>query len=257
VVATAVAAVVFLPGDLAKAIVATLVAAGVHRGHPVPPPARRERTDRTVTQTIFGGDDAQLPDPQDARSVVAEKDAEAQEELARLQRVAELSREQRGADDPGTLRARADIAMFLWQMGRTDEAIEIEEELVTDSTRVLGAEHPEVLTARANLASSYWTAGRADEAIEIEEAVLADAERILGADSLGTLTARANLAFSYSTAGRKQDAVEVQRQVVADRERVLEADDPDTLDARANLASACWNADLIDEAIETEERILK
>lgn len=43
VVATAVAAIVFLPGDIAKAIVATLVAAGVHRGHPVPPPARRER----------------------------------------------------------------------------------------------------------------------------------------------------------------------------------------------------------------------
>ncbi len=41
VVATAVAAIVFLPGDIAKAIVATLVAAGVHRGHPVPPPARR------------------------------------------------------------------------------------------------------------------------------------------------------------------------------------------------------------------------
>ncbi|MGN6302076.1 MAG: biotin transporter BioY [Angustibacter sp.] len=43
VVATAVAATVFLPGDAAKAIVATLVAAGVHRGHPLPPPARRER----------------------------------------------------------------------------------------------------------------------------------------------------------------------------------------------------------------------
>lgn len=37
VLATAVAATVFLPADLAKAVVATLVAAGVHRGHPVIP----------------------------------------------------------------------------------------------------------------------------------------------------------------------------------------------------------------------------
>jgi biotin transport system substrate-specific component len=35
VVATALAAVVFLPGDAAKAVVATLVAAGAHRGNPV------------------------------------------------------------------------------------------------------------------------------------------------------------------------------------------------------------------------------
>jgi biotin transport system substrate-specific component len=39
--ATAVASAVFLPGDLVKAVVATVVAAGVHRGHPVEPPSRR------------------------------------------------------------------------------------------------------------------------------------------------------------------------------------------------------------------------
>ena len=41
VLATAVAAAVFLPGDLVKVFVATVVAAGVHRGNPVEPPARR------------------------------------------------------------------------------------------------------------------------------------------------------------------------------------------------------------------------
>lgn len=34
-VSTAIAAVAYLPGDLAKAVVATLVAKGVHRGYPV------------------------------------------------------------------------------------------------------------------------------------------------------------------------------------------------------------------------------
>lgn len=46
VVATAVAATVFLPGDAAKAVIATLVAAGVHRGYPVTPPAERRAKSR-------------------------------------------------------------------------------------------------------------------------------------------------------------------------------------------------------------------
>jgi biotin transport system substrate-specific component len=41
-VSTAVSAAVFLPGDLVKAIVATVVAAGVHRAYPVAPAARRD-----------------------------------------------------------------------------------------------------------------------------------------------------------------------------------------------------------------------
>lgn len=41
-VATAVAALVFLPGDAVKAVLATAVAAGVHKGYPTVTPARRE-----------------------------------------------------------------------------------------------------------------------------------------------------------------------------------------------------------------------
>lgn len=40
VLAVAVAAVVFLPGDLIKAVIATTVAAGVHRGYPAVTPQR-------------------------------------------------------------------------------------------------------------------------------------------------------------------------------------------------------------------------
>lgn len=46
VVATALAAVQFLPGDAVKAVVAAVVAAGVHRGYPQAAPTRdRERVD--------------------------------------------------------------------------------------------------------------------------------------------------------------------------------------------------------------------
>ena len=40
VVATAIAATAFLPGDLVKVVVATVVTAGVHRGYPAVLPSR-------------------------------------------------------------------------------------------------------------------------------------------------------------------------------------------------------------------------
>lgn len=46
VLATAVAAVIYLPGDLAKAIVATVVAAGVHKGYPAVAPTRERSRSR-------------------------------------------------------------------------------------------------------------------------------------------------------------------------------------------------------------------
>ncbi len=49
VVSTAVAAAVFLPGDAAKAIVATLVAAGVHKGYPAHPATRSARRETAST----------------------------------------------------------------------------------------------------------------------------------------------------------------------------------------------------------------
>lgn len=46
VLATAVAAVIYLPGDLTKAIVATVVAAGVHKGYPAVAPTRERSRSR-------------------------------------------------------------------------------------------------------------------------------------------------------------------------------------------------------------------
>ncbi|HWI09159.1 MAG TPA: tetratricopeptide repeat protein, partial [Solirubrobacteraceae bacterium] len=116
---------------------------------PEPPPAG------TVKQPIFGGEDRILRDPQQTpEEARAQRDQEMESHLADLRRVLANSLDQRGPDHPGTLHARADIAMALWQAGRNDEAIELEEELVEDTARVHGEEHPEALTARSNLAST-------------------------------------------------------------------------------------------------------
>lgn len=48
VLGTVVAFGLYLPGDLAKAVVAALIAAGVHRSYPVPPAGRRVYEDAAV-----------------------------------------------------------------------------------------------------------------------------------------------------------------------------------------------------------------
>jgi tetratricopeptide (TPR) repeat protein len=68
---------------------------------------------------------------------------------------------------PSTLTARANLANSYRSAGRTPEAIQLEERVLTDSEQILGDLHPSTLTARANLANSYRSAGRTPEAIQL------------------------------------------------------------------------------------------
>ncbi|WP_260695925.1 tetratricopeptide repeat protein, partial [Streptomyces sp. IB201691-2A2] len=91
---------------------------------------------------------------------------------------------------PHTLTARNNLASSYQQAGRTEESIDLLEQVAADMERLLGGEHPDTLTARANLASSYQQAGRTEESIDLLEQVAADTERLLGGDHPDTLTAR-------------------------------------------------------------------
>ncbi|WP_189136043.1 tetratricopeptide repeat protein, partial [Wenjunlia tyrosinilytica] len=95
-----------------------------------------------------------------------------------------------------TLTARSNLAASYWQAGRTDDAIQLNEQVLDESERILGPHHPDTLTARNNLANSYAQARRTDDAIQLHEQVLDERERILGPHHPDTLTTRNNLAAS-------------------------------------------------------------
>ncbi|HEY1914587.1 MAG TPA: tetratricopeptide repeat protein [Streptosporangiaceae bacterium] len=98
-----------------------------------------------------------------------------------------------GADHPGTLRARNNLAMAYQAAGRTDEAIPLLERTLADCERVLGSGYSLTHTTRNNLAMAYQAAGRTAEAIPLLERTLADCERMLGPDHPDTNTARGDL----------------------------------------------------------------
>ena len=144
--------------------------------------------------------------------------------------------EEIGDKHPDTLRARDNLASLYWSAGRTQDAITLQEQVLTDSEEVLGDKHPDTLRVRNNLANSYWSAGRTQDAITLQEQVLTDSGAILGDKHPNTLTARNNLAHSYRSAGRTQDAITLLEQVLTDSGAILGDKHPNTLTARAALA---------------------
>jgi hypothetical protein len=104
-----------------------------------------------------------------------------------------------GPEHLDTLWARGNLARAYRSVGRTAQAIPIQQEVLADSERTLGPEHPDTITARGNLAGSYRFAGRYADAIPIDEAVVADRERILGPEHPDTLWARANLGRGFGS----------------------------------------------------------
>ncbi|WP_186315492.1 tetratricopeptide repeat protein [Catellatospora sichuanensis] len=90
-----------------------------------------------------------------------------------------------GPDHPDTLTSRNNLALALRDMGRWDEALAVQQEVLAARERVLGPDHPDTLTSRNNLALALRDMGRWDEALAVQQEVLAARERVLGPGSSG------------------------------------------------------------------------
>ncbi|MEU9333293.1 tetratricopeptide repeat protein [Streptomyces sp. NPDC048290] len=161
-----------------------------------------------------------------------------------------------GPDHPHTLTVSHNLAVSYGDVGRVEDALALNERVLTAFERVLAPDSPRTLNARSSLAVHYRAAGRVEEALELRGRVLADRERILGPDHLETLVARHNLAVSYSDVGRVDDALALVEPVLTQYERTLGADHPRTLDARNNLAVLYTAVRRFEESLALSERVL-
>jgi hypothetical protein len=76
-----------------------------------------------------------------------------------------------GPEHPATLSSRNNLAAGYRDLGRYQEAVELDEETLAIMERVLGPEHPDTLSSRQGLASGYRAVGRDREADELESKV--------------------------------------------------------------------------------------
>ena len=147
-----------------------------------------------------------------------------------------------GPDHPDTLMTMNWLANSYTDMGRTADALKLNEETLYVRRRVLPADHLDTLMSMSNLANSYADSERPLDALKLDEETLAARKRVLPPDHLDTLLSINNLANSYEALGRHVDALKLNEEALAARKRVLmDPDHPDILQSMNSLANSYFN----------------
>jgi hypothetical protein len=141
-----------------------------------------------------------------------------------------------GAEHPGTLATRHELARWTGQAGDAAGARDQLAALLPVRERVEGAEHPGTLITRTQLAIWTGNAGDAAGARDQLAALLPIEERVLDAEHPDTLTTRHELARWTGWTGDAAGARDQFAALLPVRERVSGAEHPQTLHARHNLA---------------------
>lgn len=97
--------------------------------------------------------------------------------------------------------ARRDLAMAYWYAGRPNDAIPLEQQVLSDIAAARGRDHPDTITACRNLAMSYNSVGDHTKEVPLRERVAVYRAKALGAQHADTLEAQQDLALARRAAG--------------------------------------------------------
>jgi tetratricopeptide (TPR) repeat protein len=154
------------------------------------------------------------------------------------------------------LAAESNLAVSLFQQGKSAEAEPIFRRVHAVEMRVYGAEHPHTLTSASNLASTLSYQGKYADAERIQREVLRVRKGVLGAEHPYTLTTAGNLAESLSRQGKYTDAERIGREVLGLQTRVLGPEHPSTLASANNLAQCVANQGRFADAERIQREVL-
>ncbi len=143
-------------------------------------------------------------------------------------RALELRRSALGDRDPKTIEAWSDVALLLWDLGRTEASEAATREALAVARPVLGEDHRLVLSLTNNLALAVKTLGRYTEAEPLYRSVLDVRRRRLGEQDRATQTSVSNLARLLQDLGRYDEAEPLLRELLGVQTRSLGPTDPDT-----------------------------
>jgi DNA-binding SARP family transcriptional activator len=160
------------------------------------------------------------------------------EAIGLCERLGRHAAEHLGIRHHDTLELRNQLATWLGDAGRTQEAILALTTLVPDTTAALGPDHPTTLAARGNLGYQWGQAGHPGTAVAMLDDVLCDETRVHGSDSPQVLTTRTRLVYWRSKAGDTADEISELEDLVRLCTRIHGETDRQTFELRGLLASA-------------------
>lgn len=182
---------------------------------------------------VTGGDDPDDADPTmraNALSTLGYVHARTQQ----LEQALDYFRQAAALFEAGTPRhlgIQINIAAALGSLSRSDEALEVNQQLFDAMESRHGERHPQTLRVMNNLANNLLHLGRTAEALRWFERVVAVRTETLGSADPQTLRAQLNLGSAYTRVGRHDEALALLDSVVGQRRRQLGDRHLDTLNA--------------------------
>jgi tetratricopeptide (TPR) repeat protein len=130
-------------------------------------------------------------------------------------------------------RLQFNLAVILRDLGRYQEARDLDEEVLRGQEGQLGADHPHTLQTRSNLAADLRALGEYREALRYDQETRRFWERNsgFGDEFYGALSATNNLALSYLLTGNYRDALRYDQQTLERRLQTYERLHPRVLNS--------------------------
>jgi len=141
-----------------------------------------------------------------------------------------------GSDHPQALQVATNLARTLHEMGRYEQARQLDAKTLEHSRRTLGDDHPDTLISASNLAANLRKLGDLTAARQLAEDTLARRRQVLGEDHPMTLVSSHNLALVLSDLGESEAAATLAEDTYARSRHALGDDHPDTLSSAHSLA---------------------
>lgn len=153
--------------------------------------------------------------------------------------------------------ARAELARYTMELGKTDEAIELLAATLPDLRRTRGEAHRNVQTAAHNYAVALQLGGKWADAEKAIRESLVICEKQFGAEHLATAYEMNTLGNILQRLGRNEEALDVHSRTLAMRRKRLEPDHPSVLTSLANRAACLVALQRYDEAIASLRETLE
>ena len=162
-----------------------------------------------------------------------------------------------GDKHPDTLDAMHELAINLSKLGRYEEALTLNEKVLSLRKEIFGDKHPDTINAMESLAAILDDLGRFDEALTLQEKVLATRKEIFGDKHPDTINAMQNLAMTLEDLGRLDEALTLNEKVLNLYKEILGYDEhPDALAAMNNLSITLSKLGRYEEALTLDEKVL-
>lgn len=170
------------------------------------------------------------------------------ESLQYLQKVEKLLHMSLGPDNPRTMTVMLGLAKIHWGLGQLDEAIRLQDVVVSARARILGPNHEDTLVAMDELGRSYWLNGQYREALDQAEKTKTRMNLALGPEDRRTLVAMDRYGVVLQSWHRFHDSARIHLGVLKIREIKLGPEDFETLESKNNLAMALMDLKRFNEA---------